>query len=73
MINIQHILYEDVEDYNAYEFFMMKERCSCQKEFKTIGIAKGEYSDELKKKFKVLIPTKNIHPKQAIILYSKEG
>jgi len=64
------MLYEEIEDYNTYDFFLMKKSCRCEKEFKTIGIEKGK--SEIKKGFVQLIPTTNIHPKQSVILYSEE-
>lgn len=70
MISIQHMLYEEIENYNAYDFFLMKHKCLCEKEFKTIGIEKGK--SEIKKGFVQLIPAANIHPKQNVILYSEE-
>jgi hypothetical protein len=67
---IRHVLYEEIEDYDAYEFFLMKHKCTCEKEFKTIGIQKG--CDEIKKEFKQLIPTNNIHQKQVVAVYLEE-
>lgn len=67
---IKYILYEEIEDYDAYDFFLMKHKCRCEANFKTIGIEKGK--SELHKEFKQLIPTDNIHPKQVVALYSEE-
>lgn len=67
---IRHVLYEEIEDYDAYDFYLMKHKCLCEKTFKTIGIQKGcEY---FKKEFKQLIPTTNIHPKQMVAVYLEE-
>ena len=70
MMIIRHMLYEEVEDYDAYDFYLMKARCTCEKTFKTIGIEKGANSQEIRKQFKRTIPTNNIHPKQVVALYS---
>ena len=70
MKTIRQMLYEEIEDYNAYDFFLMKHKCTCEKTFKTIGIEKGK--PEIQKEFKQLIPASNIHPKQIVALYSEE-
>jgi hypothetical protein len=66
------MLYEEVEDYDAYDFFLMKHKCLCEKTFKTIGVIKGPKGSQLQKEFKQLVPVRNIHPKQTVILYSEE-
>lgn len=68
-MKILNILYEEIEDYNAYDFYLMKKSCKCEKEFKTIGIEKSPNSEKLLKQFKQTIPTNNIHPKQVVTLY----
>jgi hypothetical protein len=68
---IRQMLYEEIEDYNAYEFFIMKLHCVCEKDYKTIGIEKVKGNDLVKKQFCQLLPTKNIHPKQTVIIYSE--
>lgn len=69
-VTARTVLYEEVEDYNAYDFYLMKARCTCEKTFKTIGIEKGTNSQEIRKQFKQTIPTSNIHAKQVVTLYS---
>lgn len=69
---IRHMLYEEIEDYNTYDFYLMKKSCTCEKTFKTIGVMKGPKGSAILKSFKQTIPTKNIHPKQVIVLYSEE-
>jgi hypothetical protein len=66
------MLFEEIEDCNTYDFFLMKYKCRCEKTFKTIGVIKGPNGAEIQKEFKQLIPTDNIHPKQIVILYSEE-
>ena len=70
---IRNLLYEEIEDYNAYDFYLMKKSCTCEKQFKTIGVQRGmKDTQKLLGQFKQTVPTKNIHPKQAVILYCEE-
>lgn len=72
MTIIRHMLYEEIEDYDAYDFYLMKRSCTCEKQFKTIGIEKGPNSHKILKTFKQTIPTKNISDKQIVELYTEE-
>jgi hypothetical protein len=73
MTVIKHVSYEEVEDYDAYDFYLMKRNCACEKEFKTIGIERGMIdAQKIIQQFKQTIPTKNIHPKQMVTLYSED-
>jgi hypothetical protein len=70
MLHIENVLYEEIVNPEDYEFYLARQ-CTCNNNWKTIGVEKGVEGKEVLRHWKTPLPTKDIPSKQNVILYSR--
>jgi len=70
-MRIEQILFRDLDEPEKYNFFLMRQ-CTCHKEWKTIGVERGNGQDKIMKGFRYVQPIEHIPDNQYVILYSME-
>ena len=71
MTVIEHAIYGKIPNLKDYDFYLMRQ-CSCTQEWKVIGVKACVESKEILKRFRQLLPAKEINPDLSVTLYSPE-